>query len=79
MYSGAYQGTFVLNWQQTGSNLAGHIMLSNPANTLRITGSVGSTAITSPGSLSGSSSMSGNYHVHAASGASGGPWSATKS
>ena len=87
-YSGAYQGTFTLTWQLTGSSLHGHIKLSNPGGTLPINGSVqgsaitfgtvGSTAITYTGSVSGSS-MSGNYKVHQANGDVGGPWSASKS
>src|SRR5436305_3016847 len=31
-YSGAYQGTFTLNWKQSGSNLTGSIKLSTPAS-----------------------------------------------
>jgi hypothetical protein len=85
-YSGAYSGTFSLNWTQAGSSLSGHIALSYPAgdvlslhgsvNGSTITfGTVGSTAITYSGTVSGNS-MSGNYQVQ---GSGGGPWSATKS
>lgn len=85
MYSGAYQGTFTLNWQQSGTKLSGTIQLSNPPGTLSINGqvtggsiqfgTVGSTAITYSGSVSGST-MSGQYQVQ---GSAGGPWSATQS
>jgi hypothetical protein len=85
-YSGAFSGTFSLNWTQSGSSLSGHIALSYPAgdflslhgsvNGSAITfGTVGSTAITYSGTVSGNS-MSGNYQVQ---GSGGGPWSATKS
>jgi hypothetical protein len=88
MYSGAYQGTFILNWRQSGSNLHGRITLSTHPSTLRINGTVkgdvirfgtvGSTAITYSGTVSGSS-MSGTYQVHSATSSVGGPWSASKS
>ncbi len=86
-YSGSYTGTFTVRWHQSGSHLHGTIHISNPANTLPINGIVngsairfgtlGSTAITYSGTVSGSS-MSGTYKVHGGSGASGGPWSASK-
>lgn len=86
-YSGAYTGTFTLRWRQSGSHLNGTIHLSNSAATLPINGSVdgtairfgtlGSTAITYSGTVSGNS-MSGTYQVHATNGTVGGPWSATK-
>ena len=85
-YNGAYQGTFVLHWRQSGPKLSGHIHISDPSSTLPIRGSVtggsikfgtvGSYAITYSGSASGNS-MSGTYSVHD-SGSSGGPWRATK-
>lgn len=84
-YSGAFSGTFKLTWQQTGSKLHGSITLSTPASreTLNGTvtggaikfGTVGSTAITYSGTVSGSS-MSGSYQVQ---GMGSGSWSATKS
>jgi hypothetical protein len=87
-YSGAYNGTFKLNWRQTGSHLHGTIMISNPGNTLPINGTVngtaisfgtvGSTAITYTGTVSGNS-MSGTYKVAAGNSSTGGPWSASKS
>jgi hypothetical protein len=87
-YGGAFQGTFTLNWQQSGSNLNGSIQLSAPATTLNINGSltgssirfgtVGAFGITYTGSVSGHS-MSGNYTVAAGSSSSGGSWSASKS
>lgn len=87
-YSGAYTGTFTLNWHQTGSHLHGTITISNPGSTLPINGTVngsaisfgtvGSTAITYTGTVSGNS-MSGTYKVAAANGSTGGPWSASKS
>ncbi len=88
-YSGAYQGTFVLNWTQSGSNLSGTIKLSTPPNTLHIHGTVngnsirfgtvGSAAITYSGTVSGNNSMSGTYQVQSGNGTVGGPWSASKS
>lgn len=84
-YSGAFSGTFTLNWQETGSTLRGTITLSEPADTLSLTGSVtgtrirfgtvGSAAITYSGTVSGHS-MSGTYQVN---GAGGGNWSANTS
>jgi hypothetical protein len=86
-YSGSYNGTFTLRWRQSGSQLQGTIHLSNPAATLPINGivhgtairfgTVGSTAITYAGNVSGNS-MTGTYQVHTASGTPGGPWSASK-
>ncbi len=82
-YSGAYQGTFVLTWQQSGSKLSGTIKLSAPSNTLSVNGTlqgsairfgtVGSVAITYTGTVSGSS-MSGSYQTPGG----GGSWSANK-
>ena len=87
-YGGSYQGTFTLDWQQSGSSLSGQITLSAPAQTLPINGTVnggsiqfgtvGSTAITYSGSVSGTS-MSGTYKVGADADAQGGNWSASKS
>ncbi len=87
-YSGSYNGTFKLNWRQTGSHLHGTITISNPGSTLPINGTVngtaisfgtvGSTAITYTGTLSGNS-MSGTYKVAGANASTGGPWSASKS
>lgn len=86
-YSGAFHGSFTVKWRQSGSRLHGTIRLSNPGDTLPINGSVngsaisfgtvGSTAITYSGTVSGSS-MSGSYKVHSTNGSSGGPWSASK-
>lgn len=81
-YSGAYQGSFNLNWQETGSSLGGTIQLSNPGGTHNITGNVQGSAITFgvvggvtySGSVS-SNSMSGSYQVP---GGGNGSWSATK-
>ena len=85
-YSGAFNGTFTLDWQQSGSKLSGTIHLSSGGsphingsvngNTIRF-GTVGSTAITYSGSVSGNS-MSGTYKVKTGSGSVGGPWSASK-
>ena len=68
-YTGTFSGTFSLNWNQTGSKLAGTIHLST-AGTVPVNGSVngskitfgtvGSTAITYTGTVSGTS-MSGTY------------------
>jgi hypothetical protein len=87
-YSGAYSGTFTLTWHQTGSKLQGTIHISAPADTMPINGTVngtsiefgtvGSTAITYSGTVSGSS-MSGNYQVNGQGASSGGPWSAARS
>jgi hypothetical protein len=84
-YGGSYQGTFVLNWHQSGSNLSGHIHISNPPATLPIHGqlaggsirfgTVGSYRITYSGAVSGTS-MSGTYQVSDTS--QGGNWSASK-
>jgi len=86
-YSGSYKGTFVLHWRQKGTKLKGRISLSSPATILPINGfvhggsirfgTVGSTAITYSGTVSGTS-MSGHWEFHDGSGA-GGPWSASKS
>ena len=85
-YSGAFNGTFTLDWQQSGSKLSGTIHLSSGGSphingtvngdTIRF-GTVGSTAITYSGSVSGNS-MSGTYKVQTGSGSVGGPWSASK-
>jgi hypothetical protein len=68
-YDGTFSGTFSLNWKQTGSKLAGTINLST-AGTVPVNGSVkgdaikfgtvGSTAITYTGTVSGDT-MSGTY------------------
>jgi hypothetical protein len=86
-YSGAFKGTFTLTWQQSGSTLSGTINLSSGGSphingtvnggTIRF-GTVGSTAITYSGSVSGNS-MSGTYKVKTNSGSVGGPWSANRS
>ncbi len=83
-YSGSYTGTFPLTWTGSGSTLKGTIKLSDPSETLPLTGSVkgnaitfgtvGSTAITYVGTVSGSS-MSGTYEL---AGTPGGPWSASR-
>jgi hypothetical protein len=87
-YSGSFNGTFTLNWTQKGSSLSGTIKLSDPDTTTPIHGSVdggaikfgtvGSTAITYSGSVSGTS-MSGSYQVNSANGSVGGSWHAAKS
>jgi len=84
-YSGANEGTFTLNWQQSGSALSGMIAISDfgdnqipingTINGSTITfGTVGNLTITFTGSASGSS-MSGTYHAPNGDGS----WSATKS
>jgi hypothetical protein len=83
-YSGAFTGTFTLTWHQSGSKLSGTIDLSTDGspqingtvtdNTIKF-GTVGSTAITYSGTVSGNS-MSGTYTV---GGSGGGSWSANKS
>jgi opacity protein-like surface antigen len=82
-YGGSYRGTFTLHWKQSGSQLSGTINLSNPRSQPSITGSVhrnaitfgtvGSSAITYSGSVSGKS-MSGSYQTPGGSGS----WSAHK-
>ncbi len=82
-YSGAYNGTFVLHWQQSGSSLGGKITISSPPSTLDVNGAlhgdaitfgtVGSLAITYTGTVT-SSSMSGKYSTPGG----GGSWSASK-
>jgi hypothetical protein len=83
-YSGSYTGTFALTWTGSGSTLKGTIKLSDPSETLSLTGivkgntitfgTVGSTAITYAGTVSGNS-MSGTYEL---AGTPGGPWSASR-
>jgi hypothetical protein len=85
-YSGAFTGTFTLTWQQSESKLSGTIHLSSGqsphingsvnGNTIRF-GTVGSTAITYSGMVSGNS-MSGTYKVQTSNGSVGGQWSATR-
>jgi hypothetical protein len=91
-YSGSYQGTFILHWRQSGSgSLSGTIHISAPPGTLPIHGrvnggsiqfgTVGSSAITYSGTVSGNS-MSGTWKLQAPSGSggsAGGPWSASRS
>ncbi len=83
-YGGAYRGTFTLHWKESGSKLSGTIKLSTNGNAkLNVTGTVhastirfgtvGSSAITYSGSVSGKS-MSGSYHTPGG----GGSWSAHK-
>lgn len=81
-YSGAYSGTFTLKWRQSGSDLTGHIKLSNPNGSYICTGHVHNGSIrfgvvaagaSYKGTVSGSS-MSGTYTtLHG-----GGSWSAHK-
>jgi hypothetical protein len=83
-YSGDFQGTFTLTWTESGSKLQGTIDLSSLGGSVPINGTVngndisfgtvGSTAITYTGSVSGDS-MSGQYQVE---GQGGGSWSASK-
>ena len=85
-YRGTFSGTFTLNWTQKGSKLTGVINLSTggkvPLNGTvtgnRISfGTVGSTAVTYTGSVSGDT-MSGSYHVGGGTAGSG-TWSAHRS
>lgn len=81
-YSGTFSGTFTLKWTQTSSKLSGKIDLSTSGtvpvngtitgNSIKF-GTVGSTAVTYTGTVSGSS-MSGNYNTPSG----GGTWSAHK-
>jgi hypothetical protein len=84
-YSGAYSGSFSLTWQQAGTKLSGTIMISNPASTLPITGTLNGSSIsfgavggvTYSGTVSGNS-MSGNFQVPPST-TSNGTWTATRS
>jgi hypothetical protein len=83
-YNGFYNGTFILTWNQSGSNVSGSIALSSPNKTLHINGTLSGSAIsfgavgtvTYTGTVSGNS-MSGTYTV--VGGRGGGSWSANKS
>jgi hypothetical protein len=83
-YSGPFNGTFTLTWNQTGSSVNGTIMLSSPADNLKITGTLSGNAISFgavgvvayTGTVSGNS-MSGSY-IDRANGQTG-TWSANKS
>lgn len=89
-YTGSFTGTFSLTWQQAASNLSGTIMISafnNQPTSINGTvqggsirfGTVGSTAISYTGSVSGNS-MSGTWQVQAGGRSAGnGSWSASKS
>lgn len=86
-YSGPFNGTFVLQFMESGSALHGVIVLSSPRETLQISGTVTGSSIsfgavgvvtytgTVSGSSKGSISMSGSY-TDIANGHSG-SWSAT--
>jgi hypothetical protein len=82
-YSGAVSGHFTIHWKQNGSELHGHITLSNPNGKYGIDGSIhkgkikfGAVSVGAKykGQLKGSS-MSGTW----TSPQGGGSWSATKS
>jgi len=85
-YSGAFSGTFTLHWVQTSTKLSGAINLSSAGGPVPLHGTVvgssirfgtvGSTAVTYTGTVSGNS-MSGTYKV-GTSGAGTGTWNATK-
>jgi hypothetical protein len=81
-YSGAVSGHFTIHWRKTGSQLHGHITLSNPQGTYGISGSAhdgkikfGAVSVGAKykGKVRGTS-MSGIW----TSGRGGGSWSATK-
>ncbi len=82
-YSGPFNGTFTLTWNQSGSDVNGRIMLSSPADSLPINGTLSGNAISFgavgvvqyTGTVSGNS-MSGSY-VDRANGQTG-TWSASK-
>jgi hypothetical protein len=84
-YGGAYAGTFVLHWHQSGADLSGRIHISNPSSTLPVHGklaggsirfgTVGSYRISYTGTVSGSS-MSGNWQLNGPG--TGGNWSASQ-
>jgi hypothetical protein len=84
-YGGAYTGTFVLHWHQSGAGLSGRIHISNPSSALPVHGklaggsirfgTVGSYRISYSGTVSGSS-MSGHWQLNGPG--TGGNWSASK-
>jgi hypothetical protein len=89
-YSGPFNGTFVLQWNESGSALHGLIQLTSPRETLQISGTLTGSSIsfgavgvvTYTGTWSGrtsgsiSLSMSGSY-TDVANGHTG-SWSATQ-
>jgi hypothetical protein len=87
-YSGASQGSFTLNWTQSGSALSGTINLEAEGTSMPINGTVvgdsiqfgtvGSTGITYKGTVSGNS-MSGTYQLISNGTTFSGPWRAAKS
>jgi hypothetical protein len=82
-YNGASQGTFTLTWQQSGSDLAGTINISEIGSPVDIKGTVdgnkisfgtvGGAGVTYSGTVSGKT-MSGTYQ----SSTGNGNWTATK-
>lgn len=84
-YGGAYAGTFVVHWRQSGPDLSGRIHISNPSTTLPIHGkvadgsirfgTVGSYRISYTGTVSGGS-MSGHWQLNGPG--TGGTWSASR-
>jgi hypothetical protein len=84
-YGGGYSGTFKLTWEQSAGKLTGTIVISDPATTAQLDGTlkgttitfgtVGGLAVTYTGTAS-TAGMSGTYSV---GGKAAGTWSATKS
>jgi len=82
-YSGAVSGHFTIHWKQTGSQLHGHITLSNPQGKYGIAGSVKKGKIKF-GAVSVGAKYKGTFKGKSMSGTwtspqGGGSWSATKS
>lgn len=81
-YSGAFSGHFTISWKQTGSQLRGHITLSNPQGKYGINGSVRSGKIKF-GAVSVGAKYKGKVRGTSMSGTwtspqGGGSWSAGK-
>jgi hypothetical protein len=81
-YGGAVSGHFTIHWKKTGSQLHGHIRLSNPQGTYGIAGSVRDGKIKF-GAVSVGAKYKGKVRGTSMSGTwtspeGGGNWSATK-
>jgi hypothetical protein len=81
-YGGAVSGHFTIHWKKTGSQLHGHITLSNPQGTYGISGSVRDGKIKF-GAVSVGAKYKGKVRGTSMSGTwtspqGGGSWSATK-
>jgi hypothetical protein len=82
-YSGAVSGNFTIHWKQNGSELRGHITLSNPQGKYGINGSIHKGKIKF-GAVSVGAKYKGTFSGKSMSGTwtspqGGGDWSASKS